>query len=170
MGSKKNAIHRILFAAAALLTLAALSIALFPAAGSGAPQTAPSDPWSAAQALAPADLARELSGGKEADRPTILYVGFRTLYQGGHIPGALYFGEARSEQGLAEIKKWAEKQPRSVNLVIYCGCCPFSRCPNIRPAAAALREMGFTRLRVLILPNDLATDWIAKNYPTQKGS
>jgi rhodanese-related sulfurtransferase len=170
MNPSRTAVHRELFLAAALLALGAVALAFFPSSGSGAPQVAPADPWSAAQALEPAALARELSGGKEADHPTILCVGFHALYQGGHIPGALYFGEARSEQGLAEIKKWAEKQPRSANLVIYCGCCPLSRCPNIRPAAAALREMGFTRLRVLILPNDLATDWIDKNYPTQKGS
>lgn len=166
----KNALHWKLLLAAALLSLGALGLALFPASGSGAPQAASSEPWTAEQALQPAALARELGDAKNTNPPTILYVGFRTLYQGGHIPGALYFGAASSAPGLAEIKKGAEKLPRSTNLVIYCGCCPISRCPNIRPAAAALREMGFTRLRVLILPNDLATDWIARNYPVQKGS
>jgi hypothetical protein len=170
MNTSKTAVHRKLFLAAALLALGALGLVFFPSSGSGAPQAPPADPWTAAQALEPAALASELSGAKDANRPVILYVGFRTLYQGGHIPGALYFGEARSEQGLAEIKKWAEKQPRSMNLVIYCGCCPLARCPNIRPATSALREMGFTHLRVLILPHDLATDWIAKNYPVEKGS
>jgi len=170
MNTSKTTVYRKLFLAAGLLALGAMGLVLFPSSGSGTPQAAPAEPWTAAQALEPAALARELSGGKEADRPTILCVGFHALYQGGHISGALYFGEGRSEQGLAEIKKWAEKQPRTMNLVIYCGCCPLTRCPNIRPATAALREMGFTHLRVLILPHDLASDWIAKNYPTQKGS
>jgi len=44
-----------------------------------------------------------------------------------------------------------------------------SRCPNIRPAFLALRDMGFTRLRVLMLPTDLYTDWVQKGYPTEKG-
>ena len=67
------------------------------------------------------------------------------------------------------MKKWAGTLPRKTNLVVYCGCCPFSRCPNIRPAFTALRDMGFTRLRVLILPKDFAADWVAKGYPVQKG-
>lgn len=166
----KNTVLRKTILAAALPVLGVLALALFPAAGSGLPQSSSGEPWTAAQALQPEALARELSGAQGANRPTILCVGFRTLYQGAHLPGALYFGEARSEQGLAEIKKWAEKLPRSANLVIYCGCCPISRCPNIRPATKALREMGFTHLRVLILPHDLAADWVEKNYPTEKGS
>lgn len=170
MHTEQNAPRRKLFLTAALLSLGALALTLFPACGSGIPQAASSEPWTAEQVLQPAVLAGELGDAKNTNPPAILYVGFRTLYQGGHIPGALYFGAASSAPGLAEIKKWAEKQPRSANLVIYCGCCPFSRCPNIRPAAAALRAMGFTRLRVLVLPADLATDWITKNYPIQKGS
>ena len=31
-----------------------------------------------------------------------------------------------------------------------------------------MRDMGFTHLRVLILPNDFNTDWIAKGYPVEK--
>lgn len=128
----------------------------------------PSDPWAGSQLVQPADFARELAG-KKTPPPTIVYVGVRTLYQGAHIPGALFHGASSSEQGRAELKKWAAELPRSTNLVIYCGCCPFDHCPNIRPAFIALRDMGFTHLRVLALPADFATDWIAKGYPIEKG-
>jgi hypothetical protein len=32
-----------------------------------------------------------------------------------------------------------------------------------------MRDMGFTDLRVLILPNDFNTDWIQMGYPIEKG-
>jgi thiosulfate/3-mercaptopyruvate sulfurtransferase len=127
-----------------------------------------SDPWTSAQVVQPADLAREL-GDKNGTPPTVVYVGFRTLFAGGHIPGASFHGSASTEQGLAELKKWADALPRSTNLVIYCGCCPFDKCPNIRPAFTAMNNMGFKKLRVLVLPTNFATDWADKGYPIQKG-
>jgi thiosulfate/3-mercaptopyruvate sulfurtransferase len=127
-----------------------------------------SDPWTAAQLVQPADLVKELSA-KDGGAPTVLYVGFRTLFEGGHIPGASFHGTASTEAGLADLKKWAASLPHTTNLVIYCGCCPFDRCPNIRPAFAALRDMGFTHLRLLVLPKNFATDWVDKGYSMEKG-
>lgn len=126
------------------------------------------DPWPASQTVQPADLAHELAEKNET-LPTVVYVGFHTLFAGGHIPGASFHGSASMEQGLAELKKWAERLPRSANLVIYCGCCPFERCPKIRPAFTALNNMGFKRLRVLVLPTNFASDWVDKGFPIQKG-
>jgi len=126
------------------------------------------DPWTAAQILRPSDLARELNDKNEKS-PTIIYVGFHTLFAGGHIPGATFHGSASTEQGLAELKKWADTLPRTASLVIYCGCCPFEKCPNIRPAFTALNGMGFKKLRVLVLPTNFATDWADKRYPLEKG-
>lgn len=117
----------------------------------------------------PAELVRELASADTGARPTVVYVGFRTLFAGGHIPGATFHGTASTAQGLADIKQWAASLPRTTNLVIYCGCCPFQRCPNIRPAFALFREMGFTHVRVLELPNNFAADWADKNYPVEKG-
>jgi thiosulfate/3-mercaptopyruvate sulfurtransferase len=139
------------------------------AQSSGTSQEKPADPWTEAQVLHAADLAPEIAGAKGANSPTIIYVGFRTLFEGGRIPGASFHGTASKEEGLAELKKWLASLPRSTNLVIYCGCCPFNRCPNIKPAYAALREMGFTHVRVLILPTSFAADWVEKGYPMQKG-
>lgn len=127
-----------------------------------------SGPWAAAQTVQPAALARELAENNGTP-PTIIYVGFHTLFAGGHIPGASFHGSASTEAGLAELKKWAESLPRSANLVVYCGCCPFERCPNIGPAFTALNGMGFRNLRVLVLPTNFATDWADKGFPIQKG-
>lgn len=125
------------------------------------------NPWGVAQTVQPGDLLKELSDPKSA--PTILFVGFQRLYAAGHIKGAQYHGTGGSAEGLAEIKSWAASQPRSVNLVIYCGCCPMDRCPNIRPAFTALRDLGFTKLRVLVLPTSFAVDWAERGFPYDKG-
>jgi thiosulfate/3-mercaptopyruvate sulfurtransferase len=128
---------------------------------------AASDPWTASQTVRPADLLKELSDSKSA--PIVVFVGFKRLYTSGHIKGAQYHGTAGNEAGLLELKTWASSLPRSTNLAIYCGCCPMERCPNLRPAFSALHELGFTKLRVLILPEDFAADWADKGYPFDRG-
>lgn len=125
------------------------------------------DPWTSAQTVQPAVLAKELAGGKSTS--TILYVGFQRLYASGHIKGAQYHGSGSNPEGLAEIKKWAASLPRATDVVLYCGCCPMEKCPNIRPAFSGLHEMGFINLRVLILPNSFAVDWAEKGLPYDKG-
>jgi len=128
---------------------------------------AATDPWTSAQTVQPADLLKELNESKSA--PTIVFVGFNRLYTSGHIKGAQNHGMAGNEAGLQELKAWASSLPRSAKLVIYCGCCPMDRCPNLRPAFAALHDLGFTKLRVLLLPTDFALDWAGRGYPYDKG-
>ncbi|MGB7437211.1 MAG: hypothetical protein WBR26_27915 [Candidatus Acidiferrum sp.] len=125
------------------------------------------DPWTAAQTVQPPDLAKELANSKSP--PTVLFVGFQRLYGAGHIKGAQYHGSGGNDAGLAEIKQWATTLPRSTKLVIYCGCCPMDRCPNLRPAFTALHDMGFTNLRALILPTSFAVDWAEKGLPYDTG-
>jgi hypothetical protein len=137
-------------------------VALFPLAHA---QNTP-NPWSASQTVKPGDLLRELSDPEKA--PTVLFVGFQRLYTAGHVKGAQYHGSGGNAEGLAQIKSWAQSQPRSTNLIIYCGCCPMERCPNIRPAFEALRDLGFTKLRVLDLPTSFEVDWADKGFPYDK--
>ena len=133
------------------------------------PATRPQDfsePWSTAQTVQPGDLLKELADTKSV--PTVLYVGFQRLYTAGHIKGAQFHGSGGNADGLAQIKAWAATLPRSTNFVIYCGCCPLEKCPNLRPAFAALKEMGFTKLRVLLLPTSFAADWADTGFPYDK--
>ena len=125
------------------------------------------DPWTVSQSIQPGDLLKELSDPKTA--PTVLFVGFHRLYAAGHIKGAQYHGTGGSAEGMAQTKSWAESQPRSTNLVIYCGCCPMERCPNLRPAFTALRDLGFTKVHVLVLPTSFEVDWAEKGFPYDKG-
>jgi thiosulfate/3-mercaptopyruvate sulfurtransferase len=126
------------------------------------------EPWTNAQTVQPAELVKELAA-KGKSRPVVVCAGFSTLYEGAHVPGAVFHGPASQPEGLADLKKWAEGIPRSSNLVVYCGCCPFAKCPNIRPAFEALQAMGFRHLRVLLLPDNFYKDWYSKGYPVEKG-
>lgn len=132
-------------------------------------QTAPTDPWTSAQTVEPAALVKELNGPRSS-RPVVVSVSPRAIYIGGHIPGAVFQGPGFNAQAIDGLKHWAERLPRSTNLVVYCGCCPLVHCPNLRPAFRALQSMGFTRLRALILPTNFYTDWYSKGYPTAKGN
>jgi len=126
------------------------------------------DPWRLGQTVQPADLARELQQEKDP-YPTVIYVGVKTLYEGAHIPGAVFYGPGSTEQGLAELKKFAATLPSNSDVVLYCGCCPLEKCPNLRPAFTALKASGFARLRVLLLPTSFNADWVEKGFPVHQG-
>ncbi len=123
---------------------------------------------SAADALAPADLVQPAEAAKDVKTPLIIQVGFDVLYRSSHIPGSLYAGPASKPEGIADLKKAVAGQPKDRQIVLYCGCCPWDKCPNIRPAVAALKAMGYSRVRAVMLPENLKTDWIDKGYPIEK--
>jgi thiosulfate/3-mercaptopyruvate sulfurtransferase len=168
MSSKTKAITPLRLRPVAALGLLLMLLTVTPEISPHVADSTASNPWADSQAVKPEDLARELAD-KVVAPPTVLYVGFRSLFAGGHVPGASYHGTASTAEGLGELKKWADRLPRSANLVIYCGCCPLEKCPNIRPAFTALSSMGFKKLRVLILPTSFAADWAGKGYPIVKG-
>jgi thiosulfate/3-mercaptopyruvate sulfurtransferase len=101
-------------------------------------------------------------------KPRILYVGFPILYRSTHISGAELAGPGSKPDGLQLLKETAAKLPRDQELIIYCGCCPWDHCPNVRPAFRLLHEMGFTHLKLVTIPTNLSTDWITKGYPVER--
>jgi rhodanese-related sulfurtransferase len=125
-------------------------------------------PWTPSDLMPAAQLNSQLPAVK-AGKIVLIQVGFLTMYKMGHIPGSQYAGAASKPEGLAALQKLVAKFPRNQEIVIYCGCCPWSDCPNIRPAFHTLKEMGFTNLKVLDIPERLGDDWTAKGYPIVKG-
>jgi hypothetical protein len=125
-------------------------------------------PWTEAQLLKPEELATVLREAKH-EKPRLFHVGFRILFAQAHIPGSELYGPTSTAPGLQELKERVKGLPRKKEIVLYCGCCPWSHCPNLRPAFEALRSMGFSRLKVLYLPTDFGRDWVEKGYPVQKG-
>jgi thiosulfate/3-mercaptopyruvate sulfurtransferase len=101
--------------------------------------------------------------------PVILYVGPNILYRSRHIPGAVYAGMGARPEGLQSLRAIAGKLPRSREIVIYCGCCPWDHCPNIKPAFAALKQMGFAHVKAIYLETGFAKDWLEHGYPSESG-
>jgi hypothetical protein len=119
--------------------------------------------------IQPRDLAAELTPGGRAARPVVLQVGPNVLYRSKRIPEAVNAGPAGRPEGLDLLKNTAANMARDREIVLYCGCCPWDRCPNIRPAVELLRRMGFTRVKALYLPTDFKADWIDRGYPAETG-
>ena len=116
----------------------------------------------------PTDLAKLLQSSK-GEKPLLFQVGSHVLYMQAHIPGSEYIGPGSSESGLQQLRKRVGSLPRNKFIVIYCGCCPWGHCPNVKPADDALRAMGFTNVKVLYIPNNFGADWVDRGYPVAKG-
>lgn len=116
-------------------------------------------PWADGDLLEPAVLAASIQGNA-AKLPLILNIGAVE-----DIKGAKHIGAAGKTENLTALKNAVAMLPKNTGIVIYCGCCPFPKCPNIRPAFQELKKMGFTHIKLLNLPVNLQTNWIAKGYP-----
>jgi thiosulfate/3-mercaptopyruvate sulfurtransferase len=122
----------------------------------------------ASHLINPEDLAKILQS-PQAEKPLLIHVGFRVLYLQGHIPGSQYFGPASDSAALEKLRKHVASIPRNQFIVIYCGCCPWNHCPNLKPADDALRAMGFTNVKALYLADNIVTNWRDKGYPFTSG-
>lgn len=146
------------------LVVAAALLVVSGACGSDvADQGFSTEPWGA-QIVNAADLVKELASG---DKPLVVCAASPSMYRRAHIPGAVLYGPASEPAALAQLTNWAQALPRTTSLVVYCGCCPLAYCPNLRPAFNALRGLGFTRLRVLVLPENFGSDWVDRGFPVE---
>jgi rhodanese-related sulfurtransferase len=116
----------------------------------------------------PDELVKVLQATK-GEKPLMLQVGSYVLYAQAHIPGSEYVGPVTSELGLQQLRRRVESLPRTKFIVLYCGCCPWSHCPNVKPADDALHAMGFTNVKVLYIANNFGADWVEKGYPVARG-
>ena len=144
-----------------VLVLAFAAVALF-----GFEQA---DPWRANELFDAATIAAKLKA-PPASQPLILQVGFQALYKSVRIPNAKYGGPGSTADGLANLEQQVKGVAKDRAIMVYCGCCPWEKCPNIRPAVSKLHELGFTNIQVLKIPTNLHTDWVEPGYPVEKGS
>ena len=116
----------------------------------------------------PEELVKILQSA-QGEKPLMIQVGSHVLYEQAHIPGSEYIGPASYESGLQQLRKRVEALPRRKFIVVYCGCCPWSHCPNVKPADDALRALGFANVKVLYIPDNFGANWVDKGYPVAKG-
>ena len=114
------------------------------------------------------DLLKTLQSSK-AEKPLLIHVGSHVLYSQAHIPDSEYIGPASDPAALQRLRTRVESLPRDKFIVLYCGCCPWTHCPNMKPADDLLHSMGFTKVKSLYIPNNFGTDWVEKGYPVAKG-
>ncbi len=138
------------------------------AARSGKSQVAEQPAASGPDLIQPEELVSVLKSAK-VPKPVIIQVGFHVLYVQAHIPGSEYIGPASSPDGIRQLRKRVEPLPRTQSIVLYCGCCPWNKCPNVNPAYKELHSMGFKNVKVLYIANNLGADWVDKGYPVAKG-
>jgi rhodanese-related sulfurtransferase len=122
----------------------------------------------ASRLINPDELVKILQSAK-SEKPLMIQVGSHVLYTEAHIPGSEYIGPASSESGLQSLRKRVDPLPRNKFILLYCGCCPWSHCPNIKPADDALHAMGFANVKVLYIADNFGADWVEKGYPVAKG-
>ena len=117
------------------------------------------DNWTQKVLIEPTALATIIANPK-ANQPKIFNIGVVD-----NIKGAINMGGVSEKENLQKLNNALSKLPKSTFLVVYCGCCPFERCPNIRPAVTLLKNLGFKNGRLLNLPTNLKQNWVDKGYP-----
>src|SRR6266496_528759 len=117
------------------------------------------EPWRPDQLKEPKDLAAIINDSTVA-KPLIISVG-----PAGLIKGAINIGPTQEKENLNKLNELLSKEKKDREIMIYCGCCPFKNCPNIRPAFSLLNSMKFTNHKLLNLSNNLKADWINYDYP-----
>jgi thiosulfate/3-mercaptopyruvate sulfurtransferase len=117
--------------------------------------------------LTPEELVSVLKS-KDA-KPLVLQVGSHNFFVQAHIPASAYVGYGSTPEGIDRLRLRVAKLPKNASIVLYCGCCPWSRCPNVNPAYGELQKLGFTNVKVLYIANNFGADWVDKGYPVAKG-
>lgn len=137
-------------------------------AGAFAADAKPASSIPSAALIQPAELAASLKDGK-APRPLILQIGFKILFAEAHISGAEYVGPGGQDEGVQALRTRVAKLSKGEPIVLYCGCCPWTRCPNVAAAYDELHALGFTNVKVLYIAENFGADWVERGYPTDKG-
>ena len=118
--------------------------------------------------IQPEELVKLLQS-KSAEKPLILNIGPRRIFAQAHIQGSEYIGAGSDAEGIQQLRKRVGSLSKTKSIVLYCGCCPWSRCPNVAPAFQELAAMGFKNVKVLYIADNIGADWVFKGYPTERG-
>jgi hypothetical protein len=117
------------------------------------------DNWTQKDLIEPSALAAIIANPK-VNQPKIFNIGVVD-----NIKGAINLGGVSEKENLKKLNNALSKLPKNTFLVVYCGCCPFERCPNIRPAMNLIKTLRLTNGKLLNLPTNLKQNWVDKGYP-----
>jgi hypothetical protein len=117
--------------------------------------------WKKEQLMPTKELADKITSNAK-DKPLIFNVGPMD-----NIKTAVPVGAATNVTFSEKMKATLAMENKTRAVVVYCGCCSYSSCPNIKPAYDILIAQGFKNTKVLELPVGLKPDWVAKDYPME---
>ncbi|MCC6370626.1 MAG: rhodanese-like domain-containing protein [Bacteroidia bacterium] len=118
--------------------------------------------WKPEQIMSTKELADKINSNAK-DKPLIFNMGPME-----NIKTATAIGRGTSVTGIEKLKSSVAWENKNRTIVVYCGCCSFASCPNIKPAYDALISAGFKNTKVLDLPVGIKPDWVAKGYPMEE--
>lgn len=121
-----------------------------------------SEPWKPSQLITTESLANSITH-PSPHPPLVINIG-----PAGLIKSAIDIGSTNKKENLTRLEEVISKEPKDREIVLYCGCCPFKNCPNIRPAFSLLNTMKFINSKLLDIPKNLKVDWIDHGYPMEK--
>lgn len=124
-------------------------------------QTNDESVWTESRLEEPEVLAKTIQDGD--DLRVLINIG-----PGAIIPNSIDAGMTGDSEGMDNLKSIVSTLDKDEKVVIYCGCCPFAQCPNIRPAIQLLKEQKFSNFALLNLPQNINADWISKGYPVNR--
>jgi thiosulfate/3-mercaptopyruvate sulfurtransferase len=145
-----------------------------PSAKGAQPAVAPAPDAGKAAELAsavqiePEALAKMLQAAR-GEKPVVLQVGFKNFYDQAKIPGSDYAGPGSKPEGLELLRKRVSSLQHKQLIVLYCGCCPWDKCPNAKPAYDELHAMGFTNVKVVHIADNFGSNWVNAGLPVTKG-
>lgn len=114
------------------------------------------------QLMPTAEMAEKIKTNAK-DKPLLFNVGPME-----NIKGAVFVGRGTSVSSIDKMKSTLSMENKNRTVVVYCGCCSYASCPNIKPAFDALLALGFKNAKVLDLPEGIKPDWVAKGYPMEE--
>jgi thiosulfate/3-mercaptopyruvate sulfurtransferase len=118
--------------------------------------------WKKEQLMPTQELADKINANTK-DKPLVFNVG--PMEQ---IKTAKSIGLGTSISAMEKLKSSLSMENKNKVIVVYCGCCSYANCPNIKPAYDALISNGFKNAKVLELPEGIKPDWVAKGYPMEE--
>lgn len=117
--------------------------------------------WKKEQLMPTKELADKITSNAK-DKPIIFNVGPME-----NIKSAISMGPATSVTFGERLKEALAMENKTKPVVVYCGCCSYSSCPNLKPAYDILLAQGFKNTKVLEIPEGIKPDWVAKGYPVE---
>lgn len=118
--------------------------------------------WKKEQLMSTVELANKIKLNTK-DKPLIFNVGPME-----NIKDAIAVGAATNLTFASKMQANLAMENKTKAIVVYCGCCSYASCPNIKPAYDILIAQGFKNTKVLELPEGIKPDWVAKGFPMEK--